>query len=42
VQPAVALVLAAVVLSQRPTLIQLAGAVLVCCGVLVVARAQRA
>jgi drug/metabolite transporter (DMT)-like permease len=41
VQPAVALVLAAVVLSQRPTLIQLAGAVLVCCGVLVVARAQR-
>lgn len=40
VQPAAALVLAAVILGQRPTLIQLAGAVLVCCAVLVVARAQ--
>ena len=41
VQPAGALVLAAVVLGQRPTLIQLAGAVLVCSGALLVARAQR-
>lgn len=40
VQPAAALVLAAVILGQRPTLIQLAGAVLVCCSVLVVARAR--
>ena len=41
VQPAGALVLAAVILGQRPTLLQLAGAVLVCSGVLVVARTQR-
>lgn len=40
VQPAAALVLAAVILGQWPTLIQWAGAVLVCCGVLVVARTQ--
>jgi drug/metabolite transporter (DMT)-like permease len=40
VQPALALVLAAVVLGQRPTLIQLAGAVLVCSGALLAARAQ--
>jgi drug/metabolite transporter (DMT)-like permease len=33
-------VLVAVILDQRPTLIQLAGAVLVGCGVLVVARAE--
>jgi drug/metabolite transporter (DMT)-like permease len=38
-QPAASLVLAAVVLSQRPTLLQVAGAVLVCAGVLVAARA---
>ncbi len=37
-QPAVSLVLAAVVLSQRPTAAQLAGALLVCAGVLVAAR----
>jgi drug/metabolite transporter (DMT)-like permease len=37
-QPASALVLAAVVLSQRPTLIEFLGAVLVCLGVLVTAR----
>ncbi len=41
VQPAGALVLAAIILGQRPTLLQLAGAVLVCAGVLVVARTQR-
>lgn len=41
VQPAGALVLAAVILGQRPTPLQLAGAVLVCSGVLVVARTQR-
>lgn len=41
VQPALALVLAAVVLGQQPTLIQLAGAVLVCSGALLVARARR-
>jgi drug/metabolite transporter (DMT)-like permease len=40
VQPAGALVLAAIFLGQRPALIQLAGAVLVCCGVLVVAGPQ--
>ena len=38
VQPAAALVLAAIVLGQRPTLVQLAGAALVCGGVLVAAR----
>jgi drug/metabolite transporter (DMT)-like permease len=38
VQPAAALVLAAVILNQRPTLIQYAGAVLVLCGVLAVTR----
>jgi drug/metabolite transporter (DMT)-like permease len=41
VQPAGALVLAAIILGQRPTLLQLAGAGLVCSGVLVVARTQR-
>jgi len=41
VQPAAALILAAVILGQRPTLIQVGGAVLVCCGVLVVARPRR-
>jgi drug/metabolite transporter (DMT)-like permease len=41
VQPAGALVLAAVILGQRPAPLQLAGAVLVCSGVLVVARTQR-
>jgi drug/metabolite transporter (DMT)-like permease len=35
-QPAAAMVLAAIVLSERPTLIQIAGAVVVCCGVLAV------
>ncbi len=40
-QPAVALVLAAVVLSQRPTVVQLAGALLVCGGVLAAARSGR-
>jgi drug/metabolite transporter (DMT)-like permease len=38
VEPAGALALAAVVLRQRPTLIQIAGAVLVCGGVLLAAR----
>jgi drug/metabolite transporter (DMT)-like permease len=38
VQPAAALLLAAVLLGQWPTLIQVAGAILVCGGVLVVAR----
>jgi hypothetical protein len=37
-QPASALVLAAIVLSQKPTLVQLAGVVLVCVGVLITAR----
>jgi drug/metabolite transporter (DMT)-like permease len=37
-QPAAALVLAAAVLSERPSLTQLAGAAVVCCGVLAVAR----
>lgn len=41
-QPAAAMVLAAVVLGERPSLIQVAGAVVVCCGVLAVARAQPA
>jgi drug/metabolite transporter (DMT)-like permease len=41
VQPAAALVLAAIILNQRPTLIQYAGAVLVLCGVLAVSRPQR-
>jgi len=40
-QPAVALVLAAVVLSQRPTVVQLVGALLVCAGVLAAARSGR-
>jgi drug/metabolite transporter (DMT)-like permease len=40
VQPAAALVLAAVILDQRPTLIQYAGAVLVLCGVLAVTRTR--
>jgi drug/metabolite transporter (DMT)-like permease len=39
-EPAVAMVLAAIVLGQRPSLIQIAGAVLVCGGVLTVARSQ--
>jgi drug/metabolite transporter (DMT)-like permease len=38
-QPAAALVLAAVVLSERPSIVQLAGAALVCCGVLAASRA---
>ena len=41
-QPAAAMVLADIVLSERPTLIQVAGAVMVCVGVLFVARARRA
>ena len=41
VQPAAALVLAAIILNQRPTLIQYAGAVLVLCGVLAVSRPRR-
>jgi drug/metabolite transporter (DMT)-like permease len=40
-QPASALVLAAVVLSQRPTLLQVLGAALVCAGVLIAAGARR-
>jgi drug/metabolite transporter (DMT)-like permease len=39
-QPAVSLILAAVVLSQRPTWLQLVGAVLVCGGVLLAARSK--
>jgi drug/metabolite transporter (DMT)-like permease len=39
-QPAAAIVLAAIVLRERPTLIQIAGAALVCLGVLAVARTQ--
>jgi drug/metabolite transporter (DMT)-like permease len=35
-QPAAAMVLAAIVLDERPSLIQIAGAVVVCCGVLAV------
>jgi drug/metabolite transporter (DMT)-like permease len=38
-QPAAAMVLADIVLSERPTLIQVGGAVMVCVGVLFVARA---
>jgi drug/metabolite transporter (DMT)-like permease len=38
-QPAAAMVLADIVLSERPTLIQVAGAAMVCVGVLFVARA---
>jgi drug/metabolite transporter (DMT)-like permease len=41
-QPAVSLVMAAVVLSQRPTTLQWAGALLVCGGVLAAARSARA
>jgi drug/metabolite transporter (DMT)-like permease len=41
-QPAASLVLADVVLSEQPTIVQVAGAVLVCGGVLAVARAPRA
>jgi len=40
-QPAASLVLADVVLSERPTIVQIAGAVLVCGGVLAAARAPR-
>lgn len=39
-EPAAALILAAIVLGQRPSLIQIVGAVLVCGGVLIVARSQ--
>ncbi|MGO9560478.1 MAG: EamA family transporter, partial [Acidimicrobiales bacterium] len=39
-QPAASLVLAAIVLSQRPTGLQLVGAALVCGGVLVAARSR--
>jgi len=38
-QPAASILLAAVVLSERPTVLQLAGAVLVCTGVLAASRA---
>jgi drug/metabolite transporter (DMT)-like permease len=38
-QPAAAMVLAGIVLSERPTLLQVAGAAMVCVGVLFVARA---
>jgi drug/metabolite transporter (DMT)-like permease len=41
-QPAASLVLAAIVLAERPTLLQLAGAVLVCCGVLIASRSVAA
>ena len=41
-QPAAALAMAAVILSQRPTAVQVGGAVLVCGGVLVAARSGRA
>jgi drug/metabolite transporter (DMT)-like permease len=41
-QPAAAMVLAAIVLGQRPTLLQAGGAVLVCGGVLAVARVRSA
>jgi drug/metabolite transporter (DMT)-like permease len=41
-QPAAAMVLADIVLSERPTLIQVGGAVMVCVGVLFVARAPAA
>lgn len=39
-QPAASLVLAAIVLSQRPTPLQLVGAVLVCGGVVMAARSR--
>jgi drug/metabolite transporter (DMT)-like permease len=39
-QPAAAMVLAAIVLAERPSLTHIAGAVVVCCGVVVVARSQ--
>ncbi len=39
-QPAASLVLAAIVLSQRPTVLQVVGAVLVCGGVVLAARAR--
>jgi drug/metabolite transporter (DMT)-like permease len=39
-QPAAAMLLAFAVLGERPSLIQVAGAVVVCCGVLAVARAS--
>ena len=39
-QPAASLVLAAIVLSERPTPLQLFGAVLVCGGVLLAARSN--
>jgi drug/metabolite transporter (DMT)-like permease len=42
VQPIVALLLAYLVLSQQPSLLQLAGAALVCCGVLVASRTAAA
>jgi drug/metabolite transporter (DMT)-like permease len=38
-QPAAAMLLAAAVLGERPSIIQLAGAVLLCCGVLAASRA---
>ena len=41
-QPAAAMLLAAIVLHERPTLIQVAGAVVVCCGVLAVSLAASA
>lgn len=41
-QPAAALLLAAVVLAERPSPLQLAGAALVCCGVLAASRAAAA
>jgi drug/metabolite transporter (DMT)-like permease len=40
-QPAGSLLLAAVILNQRPTVLQIAGAGLVCCGVLIVSRPSR-
>jgi drug/metabolite transporter (DMT)-like permease len=40
VQPAAAMVLAAIILGQRPSLVQVAGAALMCGGVLAMARAQ--
>jgi drug/metabolite transporter (DMT)-like permease len=40
VQPAAAIVLAAVILGQRPTLVQMAGAVLVCAGVLTMTKSR--
>jgi drug/metabolite transporter (DMT)-like permease len=40
-QPAVSLLLAAVILHQRPTVLQIGGAGLVCCGVLIVSRPSR-